>query len=104
MQMMVDIFFQQKTKKFRDQKSQKLEYAARPSLKHRAMQTNNPQRAKWSDLQCNNDQSFDDAYRGVEHGREINAPEKNDSQKVSKIAVSENICDEGRRQKNKPDF
>jgi hypothetical protein len=33
-----------------EQKSQKLEYVERPPLKRQAMQTNDPQRAKWSDL------------------------------------------------------
>ena len=37
------------------------------------MQTNDPQRAKRSDLQGNNDQSFDDANGGVEHGRDVSA-------------------------------
>src|SRR5271157_1405674 len=56
-----------------EQESQKLEYVERPSLKHRAMQTNDPQRAKWSDLKGNNDQSFKDPDGGVEHGRDVNA-------------------------------
>ena len=67
-----------------EQESQKLEYVERPSLKHRAMQTNDPQRAKWSDLKGNNDQSFKDPDGGVEHGRDVNAPQKDDSQ-VSQI-------------------
>src|SRR5205823_10570095 len=81
-----------------------LEYAARPPLNHLPMQTDDPQRAKWSNLQGNNDQSFDDPNGGVEHGRDVYAPEKNDSQKVPQVDVSENICEERHRQKNKPDF
>src|SRR6266481_5053110 len=87
-----------------EQKRQKLEYVERPPLKHRAVQTNDPQRAKWSDLKGNNDQSFKDPYGGVEHGRDVNAPEKDDSQKVSQIDVSENIGEERHRHKNKADF
>src|SRR5271165_6975841 len=93
------------------------------------MQTNDPQRAKWSDLQGNNNQPFNNPNGGVEHGSDVNAslktassaecefssqiftraspsgaPEKNDCQKVPKVDVSENICEERRRQNNKPDF
>src|ERR1700736_2019357 len=87
-----------------EQKGQKLEHVERPPLKHRAMQTNDPQRAKWPDLQGNNNQSFHDPNGGVKHGPYVNAPEKNDSQKVPQVDVSENICEERRWQKNKPDF
>src|SRR6516162_134861 len=59
-----------------EQKSQKLEQAAGPPLKHRAMQTNDPRRTKWPDLQCNDNQSFDDPNGGVEHSPDVNAPEK----------------------------
>jgi hypothetical protein len=68
------------------------------------MQTNDPQRGKWSDLQRNGDQPFNDPNDAVEHKRDEDAPQKNDSQKVSQIDVSENICQERRRQKNKADF
>ena len=67
------------------------------------MQTNDPQRAKWPDLQGNNDQAFEDPYGGVEHGRDENALQKYNSQKVSQIDVSENICQERRWQNDKPD-
>src|ERR1700738_2546837 len=87
-----------------EQKGRKLEHVERPPLKHRTMQTNDPQRAKWPDLKGNNDQSFEDPYGAVERGRDINAPEKDDSHKISQIDVSENICEERRHQKNKPDF
>jgi hypothetical protein len=68
------------------------------------MLANGPQRTKWSDLQCNKSQSFDDPNGSAEHGRDVNAPEKNDSQKIPQVDVSENICEERCRQKNKPDF
>src|SRR5271166_3244910 len=72
-----------------EQESQKLEYVERPSLKHRAMQTNDPQRAKWSDLKGNNDQSFKDPDGGVEHGRDVNASLK--TAKVRRARVSSQI-------------
>jgi hypothetical protein len=59
-------------------------------------QTNDPQRAKWSDLPGNGDQPFNDPNGGIDHGRDENAPEKNDSQKVAQVDVSENICEESR--------
>src|SRR5262245_42772278 len=68
------------------------------------MQSNDPQRTKWPDLQCNDNQSFDNPNGGVEHGGDINAPQKNNPQKVPQVDVSENIGEERRRQKNKPDF
>jgi hypothetical protein len=51
-----------------------------------------------------NDQGFEDPYGGVQHGRDENALEKYESQKVPKVDVSENICEERRRQNDKPDF
>ena len=68
------------------------------------METNDPQRAKRRDLQGNNDQSFENPHGGVEQGRDVNAPEKAHTQKVCQIDVSESICEERRRQKDKPDF
>src|SRR5262249_16571787 len=43
-------------------------------------------------------------YRKLEHGGDVNAPQKNNPQKVPQVDVSENIGEERRRQKNKPDF
>src|ERR1700740_3256017 len=68
------------------------------------MQTNDPKRAKRSDLQDDSDQPFNDPNGGVENGRDVNAPEKNDPQKVPQVDVSKNIREERNRQKNKPDF
>src|SRR5258707_13695757 len=50
-----------------------------------------------------NDQGFEDPYGGVQHGRDENALEKYESQKVRQIDVSENICEERRWQNDKPD-
>ena len=68
------------------------------------MQTNDPQRGKWWDPQGNDDQSFDDPNGSVEHGRDVNAPEKNDPQQVPQVDVSEHIREERDRQKNEPDL
>src|SRR5215813_12640714 len=68
------------------------------------MQTDDPQRTKGLDMQCNNRQSFDDPNGGIEHGRDVDALEKNDPQEVPQVDVSENIRYERHWQKNKADF